>query len=499
MTRLLQILETALVSRISCSGLRDLFKVSELENVRCTFPVELPSSRYYSVNIAAYVDVDVKTPGYHAKEMRFTCSTHICNCGAQASCHDCDVADAKEYLCRVKVAPTDGSDAGMYMMYLVGYVHPSDVTEAISHATRFVFKVYAAIDDDDAAAHELTLPSLGPWYGSEDTWKLDPGGESSELPDALGHSSSDNDGSGLFSRVTCTGVTHDFEAGEDTVRNWDGHKGGGYMSSRHNVCVFENLCLRSSGEMTMFLPPRADGSPSESTAYNEEENHIGYVRLSAFESWEGRYSDHYKGSATQGDYAGWRPAVKRASIPKTFRFADDAQLHVFQRHSYFFQNYGHLMLDDMLAAVAGIELFSLAALKATLVLMPQCPCCFPETAHELCARFFWNNNSIASGVFWGGAKQSTAYADGTCFKQVLMGHSSALSSAYPNPLMSVAARKFRSLLVMSVVGAGVQYHNSQWLRGSEAALMNISSEQVRVTAMWCLHLWIWRALQVSSC
>ena len=60
----------------------------------------------------------------------------------------------------------------------------------------------------------------------------------------------------------------------------------------------------------------------------------------------------------------------------------------------------------------------------------------------------------------------------------MMGHSSALSSVYPNPLLSVVARKFRSELVMSVVGAGVRYEESQWQRGPEAALIDISKEQV---------------------
>ena len=110
--------------------------------------------------------------------------------------------------------------------------------------------------------------------------------------------------------------------------------------------------------------------------------------------------------------------------------------------------------------------------------MPSCPCCFPETAHSLCARFFWNNDSIARAVFRGGVQPSTAYSQGTCFKTVMMGHSSALSSVYPNPLLSVVARKFRSALVMSVVGAGVRYEESQWQRGPEAALIDISKEQV---------------------
>jgi hypothetical protein len=72
--------------------------------------------------------------------------------------------------------------------------------------------------------------------------------------------------------------------------------------------------------------------PLDFTAYNdEEENYIDYVRLSAFESWEGRYSKHYNRSATQGDYPGWRPAVKRSSIPETMRVVE---LHVFQRRSH---------------------------------------------------------------------------------------------------------------------------------------------------------------------
>jgi hypothetical protein len=59
-----------------------------------------------------------------------------------------------------------------------------------------------------------------------------------------------------------------------------------------------------------------------------------------------------------------------------------------------------------------------------------------------------------------------------------MGHSSALSSVYPNPLISVVARKFRSLLVKFFVGDGVQYLSDQWQRGPEAALVNVTLQQV---------------------
>ena len=108
---------------------------------------------------------------------------------------------------------------------------------------------------------------------------------------------------------------------------------------------FLHDCLDSGGEITMYLPPHADEMPLDFTAYNdEEENCIDYVRLSAFESWEGRCSKHYNRSATQGDYPGWRPAVKRSSIPKTLRVVDDAQLHVFQRRSRLVQHYGHLLV-----------------------------------------------------------------------------------------------------------------------------------------------------------
>ena len=326
----------------------------------------------------------------------------------------------------------------------------------------------------------LQLQPLGPWSNlRSDAWVLDAADEIDDSFDSNDDASSANEGSGLYSRVACSGVTHDFDAGEDTVRNWDGHSGGGYLSSRQNVCVFDNLCVGSGGELTMFLPPRSDRLPLEPSAYNEESNFIGYVRLSAFESWEGRYSVMHNRSGAHGDYPGWRPAAKRSSIPKTFHFTGDTELHVFQRHTHFFQNYGHLLMDDLLSAFAGMWLFSLTTFNATLVLMTDCPCCFPETAHELCARFFWSGDSLANGVFGGGAKPSTAYAEGTCFKKVLMGHSSALSIAYPNPLISVVARQFRSSFVSNIVGVGAKYGDSQWLRGREAALVNISSEQVR--------------------
>jgi hypothetical protein len=420
---------------------------------------------------------------------------HLCQCDKHASCRGCDVPDAKEYPCRANGGVVDqDAVAPQLLQKLVGFVHPSDAPHPISQATKFLFKVYASSDDDDTIIYERSLPPLGPWSEHAGSWVLDP-----ELDDALETAEDDHDaamhdvgGGGYvvfflplifcelfrsYSSVACTGVTHDFDAGEDIVKNWDGHRGGGYMSSRQNVCVFDNLCVGSDGELTMFLPPRVDGAPKESVAYNEEENHIGYIRLSAFESWEGLYSINYNSSS--GDYPGWRPAVRRSPIPATYHFASDADLHIFQRHTHFYQHFGHLLLDDMLSAFTGMELFSLAEFKATLVLMPNCPCCFPETASKLCAMFFWNSDSIAQKLFHGGAKQSTVYDKGTCFKKVMMGHSSALSLVYPNPLLSVAARKFRSSLVMSVVGEGIRYQKSQWLKGRDAALVNISKEQVR--------------------
>jgi hypothetical protein len=478
----LQVLATARASRITCTDLHASYQISQLDNVRCMTPVELPTSRYYSVAIHAYFDPFGLSPRPSDVAVNYTCSMHICDCGKRHSCDECDISSGKEYPCRANVvrgALPDADEPSLFMS-LVGFSHPSDTIFPISLSTKFVFKVYAE-KDDDAVALERTLPPLGPWadVNGNDVWMLDPTDDARHSVDAARDAAGGQEegGSGIFSRVACTGVTHDFEGGEDTVKNWDGHRGGGYMSSRQNVCVFHNLCVGSDGEMTMFVPPRARDQPLESSAYNEEKNHVGYIRLSAFESWEGRYSVNYNGGL-HGDYPGWRPAVTPSSIPRAFRFANDAELHIFQRHTHFFQNYGHLLLDDLLAAFAGMQLFSLASLKAALVLMPSCPCCFPETASSLCARFFWNNDSIARAVFHGGVQPSTSYSEGTCFKTVLMGHSSALSSVYPNPLLSVVARTFRSELVMSVVGAGVRYAESQWQRGPQAALADISKEQV---------------------
>ena len=470
MTPAPQILDTARVTRVPCSS------VPQSVNVRC-MNEDLPSTRHYNVSLFAYIDFSAPGPrtGTPARALNFTCSMHLCQCDKRSSCPACDVSDAAEYPCRVKSAESaSATDGFASLKYLNGYVHPSDAPFPISPSTKFVFKVYAASDDNDAVTHEQSLPPLGPWTEFKGAWALDPSDEWSELPESADDS---GEGSGVFSRVACTGVTHDFEAGEDTVKNWDGHRGGGYISSRQNVCVFDNLCVGRDGEMTMYLPPHPDGAPAESLAYNEEKNHIGYVRLSAFESWEGHYSVHYDASGARGDYPGWRPAVKRASVPASHRFADDAEVHVLQRHTYFYQNYGHLLLDDLLSSFAGMELFALAEHNATLVLMPSCPCCFPETAHELCRLFFWNGDSVAKGLFLGGVKPSTVYNEGTCFKKAMLGHSSALSLAYANPLLSVAARKFRAALVMSVVGTGVRYHKSQWLKGPEAALVSISEEQ----------------------
>jgi hypothetical protein len=307
---------------------------------------------------------------------------HICDCGKLQE-DECDVSSGKEYLCRASVvrgALPDADEPSLFMS-LVGFSHPSDTICPISLSTKFVFKVYAE-KDDDAVVHERTLPPLGPWadVNGNDVWMLDPTDDAMHSIDGAQPAEEARDapdvqeeGSGIFSRVECAGVTHDFEGGEDTVKNWDGHRGGGYLSSRHNVCVFHNLCVGRDGEMTMFVPPRARDQPLESNAYNEERNHIGYIRLSAFESWEGRYSVDYNGGL-HGDYPGWRPVVTPQSIPTAFRFANDADMHIFQRHSHFFQNYGHLLLDDLLAAFAGMQLFSLESLKAALVrdvLLPQ--------------------------------------------------------------------------------------------------------------------------------
>ena len=101
-----------------------------------------------------------------------------------------------------------------------------------------------------------------------------------------------------------------------------------------------------------------------------------------------------------------------------------------------------------------MQLFSFAELIAILVLMPECPCRFPKTARELCARFFWNNDSMSSRV--SSVVCLTDYADGTCFKRVLVGHSSALPSAHHNPLLSVFATEFRFALRLWEKGPSLQ-------------------------------------------
>ena len=70
---------------------------------------------------------------------------------------------------------------------------------------------------------------------------------------------------------------------------------------------------------------------------------------------------------------------------------------------------------------------------------------FRNCARTLRAVLLEQRFDVKQSVF-GGATRLTDYADGTCFKRVLVGHSSALPSAHHNPLMSVFATEFRFAL-----------------------------------------------------
>lgn len=146
-----------------------------------------------------------------------------------------------------------------------------------------------------------------------------------------------------YSSVRCTGGLQTWPIGAP-------------LSNRNRICMMQSVCM-VDGQLTLFLPP-----PSTSRAFADSQSSIHSVRgMAHYDGWSSLTHIHHDTKHPDGDSSGFIPRVKTSAkrmrfnpsltilframpsqmtflqviysrIPSDFVAADDADVHILQRH-----------------------------------------------------------------------------------------------------------------------------------------------------------------------
>lgn len=262
------------------------------------------------------------------------------------------------------------------------------------------------------------------------------------------------------SSVKCSGLEHLYTMGfavQGTANspNW---KQEDYQDTRRKTCVFSRACV-IDGRVTVYLPPEMKGKTPN--AYNWMGFEDGMVHAY---SWEPRWT---RGSWDEGWHSsdGWSPEFVFGELPQGARagFADDAGTHYMFRPTHlrnYNMNFGHLFIDDILSAFIAMQEFELEGeggaadgrfvtvgarnWETDLSLNMLGQGCTPQLLQDgVTTTCRGRPTEALRAVFNRDPISLFSYPNATCFHRLVVGHTSAHSTAYRVHLRSIPASRFR--------------------------------------------------------
>lgn len=207
------------------------------------------------------------------------------------------------------------------------------------------------------------------------------------------------------------------------------------LHNRNRICMIRRACI-SDGQITLYLPPSSDAAPLA-----DPQSSVHDARgVTHYDGWSSLTNIHQDVEYPDGDTAGFIPQVRRTAqiirvesaadsnlilqvvrsrIPSNFVAADDADVHLLQRHggqSCVFNsaqrlissrpfrfshlslmccnfahsmcclispsdpnNFGHIFIDDFASAFSAMHLFDRITYRNRIVFAPFCTCCLSNS------------------------------------------------------------------------------------------------------------------------
>ena len=206
--------------------------------------------------------------------------------------------------------------------------------------------------------------------------------------------------------------------------------GEAFTAPRHRMCVLWDVCM-VGGEITYYAdevlaaaaPPSSGASPIDVDVF-----------LSA-----------YYFSTQQGL---WKPRVVASARPPELPFAPDDRVYFYDELSYA-ENYGHLLIDNILAAYAAAEVLDVDA--GDIQLVGALSCANMHDKGLVIAKMRAEDRCALNLAAWSEALLTyrylePPYATDFCFRQLVVGYapSFALSSAYAHRAATARAARLQA-------------------------------------------------------
>jgi hypothetical protein len=215
------------------------------------------------------------------------------------------------------------------------------------------------------------------------------------------------------------------------------------LDPHRRMCHLKNVCIRTDNpRIVLYLPPYEQRYSSFRVFHEHPSSNLAeFAHLSAWDF------QHFDTNTLQVEFV-------VGHLPEDAHFND-------KRLNYFLSAlniklascFGHVISDEAFSSFAAAELFDINGGMNALVIANQSkhPCSVDKYNHtydghldcfvspSACAKF----QDWSSTFFSHPLKHFSSYPDFSCFSSLIIGHSSALSTAHFLPLRGSSARRFR--------------------------------------------------------
>ena len=246
-----------------------------------------------------------------------------------------------------------------------------------------------------------------------------------------------------YSSIHCIPSIRPYEFQLHRSPNFAGFLPDDPLDFHRRVCHMRNVCIRTDAPRVLVYIPPNERKFDNVRLFNERPI-LNIAELAFLSAWD---YQHYDTNTLQLD-------VVVGQLPAEAQFNDDGFNHFLSAvNTKLASNFGHVLMDEVFSSFAAAELFDVASSMNRLIFANQ-------SSHKkivdkfnhtytgnldcslspaVCAKL----QDWASTFFSHPPKPFSSYPDRSCFSSLIVGHSSAFSSAYFLPLRGSVARRFR--------------------------------------------------------
>ena len=247
----------------------------------------------------------------------------------------------------------------------------------------------------------------------------------------------------VFSSVKCIPSVGQYVLPLHRSPNFAGFLPDNPLDPHRRICHLKNVCIRTDNpRVVLYLPPYEQRYWSFRSFHEHSSSNLAeFAHLSAWDF------QHFDTNTLQVEFV-------LGHLPEDAQF-NDKRLNYFLSaiNTQFASCFGHVISDEVFSSFAAAELFDISGDMNTLIIANQslhkCSVDKYNNTYKgnldcslfpaVCARF----QDWSSTFFSHPLRHFSSYPDHSCFSSLIVGHSSALSTAHFLPLRGAVARRFR--------------------------------------------------------